>query len=60
MKKCIAEGAVKPLISLLVDNNSETRGFAAATLKNLATNKAAQAAIREEDGIEPLQVRDRG
>lgn len=53
-------GAVAPLLALIQDNNVETRGFAAATLKNLSANKKAQGDIREAEGVEPLQMLARG
>ena len=51
----VAAGAVAPLVGLLTSGAPCTREVAAATLRNLATNNAAnKEAISAEGGISPL------
>ena len=49
-----AQGAIPPLILLLLNNSAETRGFAAACLACLCKEATARNAVLDAGGAEPL------
>ena len=50
----VDEGAVEPLIEMLLHNNPDTRGFAAACMSCLCADKDARRSIIEGGGADPL------
>ena len=53
-------GAISPLITLLMENNNDTRGFAAATLSCLCKDPRAREEMTQAGGIEPLLALSQG
>ena len=53
-KQMVEQGAVAPLIAMLMMNHEETRGFAAACLSAVCADPNAHAAIIAAGGKEPL------
>jgi hypothetical protein len=53
-KQMVEQGAVQPLIVMLMMNHEETRGFAAACLSAVCADEAAHAAIIDAGGTAPL------
>ena len=53
-KQMVEQGAVAPLIAMLMMNHEETRGFAAACLSAVCADPNAHAAIIGAGGKEPL------
>lgn len=53
-KQMVEQGAVQPLIAILMMNHEETRGFAAACLSAICADEAARAAIIDAGGTAPL------
>ena len=53
-KHMVDEGAVEPLIEMLLHNNPDTRGFAAACMSCLCADKDARRSIIEGGGADPL------
>ena len=51
-KEIVEEGAIQPLIQMLMRNHAETRGFAAACLLCVCNDAAARDAIRASGGSE--------
>ena len=51
-KEIVEEGAIQPLIQMLMRNHAETRGFAAACLLCVCNDAAARDAIRTSGGSE--------
>ena len=53
-KQIVEQGALRPLIAMLMLNHPDTRGFAAACLSCCCADDGARKAIRDANGAAPL------